>query len=51
MTHWYEGPLAALRLRATGPDAEEDRLVTAAVVVQDLAGRARGCCAGWSARG
>lgn len=38
MTHWYEGPLAALRLRATGPDAEEDRLVTAAVVVQDLAG-------------
>ncbi|MFF8706989.1 3'-5' exonuclease [Streptomyces albidoflavus] len=38
MTHWHEGPLAALRLRATGPDAEEDRLVTAAVVVQDLAG-------------
>ncbi|MFD4990333.1 3'-5' exonuclease [Streptomyces sp. NPDC058374] len=38
MTHWYEGPLAALSLRATGPDAETDRLVTAAVVVQDLSG-------------
>lgn len=38
MTHWYEGPLAALSLRATGPDTEADRLVTAAVVVQDLAG-------------
>ncbi|NEE32375.1 3'-5' exonuclease, partial [Streptomyces sp. SID7982] len=38
MTHWYEGPLAALSLRATGPDTEADRLVTAALVVQDLAG-------------
>ena len=38
MTHWYEGPLAAFDTETTGVDVEEDRIVSAAVVVQDAAG-------------
>ncbi|WP_330176751.1 exonuclease domain-containing protein [Streptomyces sp. NBC_01498] len=42
MTHWYEGPLAAFDIETTGIDAEEDRIVSAALVVQDVSGaRAR----------
>ncbi|MFF9351068.1 3'-5' exonuclease [Streptomyces sp. NPDC014734] len=42
MTHWYEGPLAAFDTETTGVDVEEDRIVSAALVVQDTAGgRAR----------
>ncbi|MEU4346360.1 3'-5' exonuclease [Streptomyces sp. NPDC023838] len=35
MTCWYEGPLAAFDTETTGVDVERDRLVSAAVVVQD----------------
>ncbi|MFF2654814.1 exonuclease domain-containing protein [Streptomyces sp. NPDC058045] len=38
MTCWYEGPLAAFDTGATGTDVERDRIVSAAVVVQDAAG-------------
>ncbi|MEU9621890.1 3'-5' exonuclease [Streptomyces sp. NPDC048155] len=38
MTHWYEGPLAAFDMETTGVDVEEDRIVSAALVVQDTAG-------------
>ncbi|MEU9010226.1 3'-5' exonuclease [Streptomyces sp. NPDC048479] len=38
MTHWYDGPLAAFDTETTGVDVEEDRIVSAAVVVQDMAG-------------
>ncbi|MEE1752660.1 3'-5' exonuclease [Streptomyces sp. SP18CS02] len=38
MTLWYEGPLAAFDTETTGVDVEEDRIVSAAVVVQDTAG-------------
>ncbi|MEO3975226.1 3'-5' exonuclease [Streptomyces sp. CAU 1734] len=38
MTHWYDGPLAAFDTETTGVDVEEDRIVSAAVVVQDSAG-------------
>lgn len=38
MTWWYEGPLAAFHLESTGPDAECDRILSAAVVVQDFPG-------------
>lgn len=42
MTHWYEGPLAAFDTETTGVDVERDRIVSAALVVQDSAGgRAR----------
>ncbi|MEV8365570.1 exonuclease domain-containing protein [Streptomyces niveus] len=42
MTHWYEGPLAAFDIETTGTDAEQDRIVSAALVVQDISGsRAR----------
>ncbi|MFD4759013.1 3'-5' exonuclease [Streptomyces sp. NPDC058439] len=42
MTHWYEGPLAAFDTETTGVDVEGDRIVSAALVVQDTAGgRAR----------
>ncbi|MGQ4486939.1 3'-5' exonuclease [Streptomyces sp. 372A] len=37
MTHWYEGPLAAFDTETTGVDVEEDRIVSAALVVQDRA--------------
>jgi DNA polymerase III subunit epsilon len=38
MTCWYEGPLAAFGAATTGADAEDDRIVSAALVVQDAAG-------------
>ncbi|MER5177818.1 3'-5' exonuclease [Streptomyces sp. NPDC002896] len=42
MTCWYEGPLVAFDTETTGVDVETDRIVSAAVVVQDAAGlRAR----------
>ncbi|MFB7592115.1 3'-5' exonuclease [Streptomyces sp. NPDC056169] len=37
-THWYEGPLAAFDTETTGVDVEEDRIVSAALVVQDTSG-------------
>ncbi|MFJ9827880.1 3'-5' exonuclease [Streptomyces sp. NPDC101160] len=37
-THWYEGPLAAFDTETTGVDVEQDRIVSAALVVQDAAG-------------
>ncbi|QNE78426.1 3'-5' exonuclease [Streptomyces finlayi] len=42
MMHWFEGPMAAFDTETTGVDVEEDRIVSAALVVQDTAdGRAR----------
>nr|WSZ95088.1 3'-5' exonuclease [Streptomyces sp. NBC_00857] len=38
MTYWYEGPLAAFDTETTGVDVEEDRIVSAALVVQDMTG-------------
>ncbi|GGT44873.1 3'-5' exonuclease [Streptomyces purpureus] len=38
MTLWYEGPLASFDTETTGVDVEEDRIVSAALVVQDAAG-------------
>ncbi|MER5946142.1 3'-5' exonuclease [Streptomyces sp. NPDC001904] len=38
MTCWYEGPLAAFDTETTGVDVESDRIVSAALVVQDVAG-------------
>ncbi|MGW3119951.1 exonuclease domain-containing protein [Streptomyces sp. NPDC001107] len=38
MTTWYEGPLAAFDTETTGVDVETDRIVSAAVVVQDTPG-------------
>ncbi|MHC3817974.1 exonuclease domain-containing protein [Streptomyces sp. DT9] len=38
MTHWYEGPLAAFDTETTGVDVEGDRIVSAALVVQDSTG-------------
>ncbi|SCK52903.1 DNA polymerase III, epsilon subunit and related 3'-5' exonucleases [Streptomyces sp. LamerLS-316] len=38
MMHWFEGPLAAFDTETTGVDVEEDRIVSAALVVQDAAG-------------
>lgn len=38
MTYWYEGPLAAFDTETTGVDVESDRIVSAAVVVQDTVG-------------
>ncbi|MFC9424951.1 3'-5' exonuclease [Streptomyces sp. NPDC056987] len=38
MTCWYEGPLAAFGAGTTGVDAEKDRIVSAALIVQDTAG-------------
>ncbi|MFF9571150.1 3'-5' exonuclease [Streptomyces sp. NPDC014685] len=38
MTHWHEGPLAAFDTETTGVDVEGDRIVSAALVVQDVAG-------------
>ncbi|MFF2162860.1 3'-5' exonuclease [Streptomyces sp. NPDC058175] len=37
MTCWYEGPLAAFDTETTGVDVESDRIVSAAIVVQDAA--------------
>ena len=39
MTRWYEGPLAASTRRRTGVDVESDRIVSAALIVQDGRGR------------
>lgn len=38
MAYWYEGPLAAFDTETTGVDVETDRIVSAAVVVQDAPG-------------
>ncbi|HEY8979556.1 MAG TPA: 3'-5' exonuclease [Streptomyces sp.] len=38
MTCWYEGPLAAFDTETTGVDVETDRIVSAALVVQDATG-------------
>ena len=38
MTNWYEGPLASFDTETTGVDVEHDRIVTAALVVQESAG-------------
>ncbi|MDG9718224.1 3'-5' exonuclease [Streptomyces sp. DH24] len=38
MTCWFEGPLAAFDTETTGVDVETDRIVSAAVVVQDAPG-------------
>ncbi|MFJ8635522.1 3'-5' exonuclease [Streptomyces sp. NPDC093568] len=38
MACWYEGPLAAFDTETTGVDVETDRIVSAAVVVQDAPG-------------
>ncbi|MFE2378381.1 3'-5' exonuclease [Streptomyces sp. NPDC059398] len=38
MPCWFEGPLAAFDTETTGVDVEEDRIVSAALVVQDTAG-------------
>jgi DNA polymerase-3 subunit epsilon len=35
---WYEGPLAAFDTETTGVDVESDRIVSAAVVVQEASG-------------
>lgn len=47
MTCWYEGPLAAFDTETTGVDVETDRIVSAAVVVQDSPAAARVYGAGW----
>ncbi|MFC8568646.1 3'-5' exonuclease [Streptomyces sp. NPDC057245] len=38
MTSWFEGPLAAFDTETTGGDVETDRIVSAALVVQDASG-------------
>ncbi|MFJ5777925.1 3'-5' exonuclease [Streptomyces sp. NPDC093094] len=38
MKNWYEGPLAAFDTETTGVDVETDRIVSAALVVQDAPG-------------
>ncbi|WP_328559460.1 3'-5' exonuclease [Streptomyces coelicoflavus] len=38
MTSWFEGPLAAFDTETTGVDIETDRIVSAALVVQDAPG-------------
>ncbi|MEU0133677.1 exonuclease domain-containing protein [Streptomyces sp. NPDC006296] len=38
MTHWFDGPLAAFDTGTTGADVEEDRIVSAALVLQDATG-------------
>ncbi|MFC1407757.1 3'-5' exonuclease [Streptacidiphilus sp. N1-12] len=37
MTFWYEGPMASFDTETTGVDVEHDRIVTAALVLQDTA--------------
>jgi DNA polymerase III subunit epsilon len=39
MPRWYDGPMAAFDTETTGVDVENDRIVSAAVVVQEAAGR------------
>ncbi|MEV7423047.1 MULTISPECIES: 3'-5' exonuclease [unclassified Streptomyces] len=38
MTCWFEGPLAAFGTGTTGTDVEEDRILSGALVVQEMAG-------------
>lgn len=38
MASWYEGPLAAFDTETTGVDVETDRIVSAAVVIQEAPG-------------
>ncbi|MDT9686461.1 3'-5' exonuclease [Streptomyces sp. TRM76323] len=38
MARWFEGPLAAFDTETTGVDVERDRIVAAALVVQDVEG-------------
>lgn len=38
MVHWFDGPLAAFDTETTGVDVEEDRIVSAALVLQDTTG-------------
>ncbi|MFJ8693681.1 3'-5' exonuclease [Streptomyces roseolilacinus] len=38
MARWFEGPLAAFDTETTGVDVERDRIVSAALVVQDAEG-------------
>ncbi|MCQ4082741.1 exonuclease domain-containing protein [Streptomyces sp. RB6PN25] len=38
MARWYEGPLASFDTETTGVDVERDRIVSAALVVQDAEG-------------
>ncbi|GLF96351.1 exonuclease domain-containing protein [Streptomyces yaizuensis] len=38
MTLWFDGPLAAFDTETTGVDVEQDRIVSAAIVVQESAG-------------
>jgi DNA polymerase-3 subunit epsilon len=38
MTRWYEGPLASFDTETTGVDVERDRIISAALVVQDAEG-------------
>src|SRR5690349_8576623 len=38
MARWYEGPLASFDTETTGVDVEHDRIVSAALVVQDAPG-------------
>ncbi|WP_374983857.1 3'-5' exonuclease [Streptomyces fradiae] len=38
MARWFEGPLAAFDTETTGVDVERDRIVSAALVVQDTEG-------------
>lgn len=38
MTLWYEGPLASFDTETTGVDVETDRIVSAALVIQDSPG-------------
>jgi DNA polymerase-3 subunit epsilon len=38
MSHWYDGPLAAFDTETTGVDVEHDRIVSAALVVQETHG-------------
>ncbi len=38
MSRWFEGPLAAFDTETTGVDVENDRIVSAALVVQDAEG-------------
>lgn len=47
MTRWYEGPLAAFDTETTGVDVEQDRIVSAALIVQECAGAGSAPRAGW----
>lgn len=46
MPCWYDGPLAAFDTETTGIDVERDRIVSAALVVQETPRSAPGSPAG-----